>query len=143
MSKITIKGHVKITVTNVVTGEIEVQEQENLITSAGVAHLINCLLNEVDDPISKIGFGEDGTAPAAGNTGITDGLIKNIAIVDDQVAGSIVCVWSLETFEGNGIVIAEYGLFTTDEILFARRTRPPFTKTDAIRIDGTWTITFV
>lgn len=142
MSKLTIKGHVKITVTNVVTGEVEVQEQDNLITSAGVAHLINCLLNDVDDPISKIGFGEDGTAPTAGNTAITDGLIKNIAIVIDDVASEITCVWSLETFEGNGIVIAEYGLFTTSEILFARRTRPAFTKTDAIRIDGVWTITF-
>jgi len=50
--------------------------------------------------------------------------------------------WSLELAENNGVTLREYGLLCDDDTLFARKVRADISKTNLVRLEGTWTIIF-
>jgi hypothetical protein len=139
--KLKVSGEVslKIYKNNVL---VEDSIDKNLVVTLGRTNLANLLGGGDGFPISAFRVGTNATAPSAGDTSITDSFDKAITTTTYPSAGQVQFNFSLETSEANGINIAEFGLFDSDDIMFARKTRAPIAKTSDIRIEGTWKIIF-
>ncbi|CAB4137078.1 hypothetical protein UFOVP326_2 [uncultured Caudovirales phage] len=123
---------------------LDVVDEPNLVVDLAKQHHA-ILLGSADANrrVSRFGVGTNGTAPAAGNTGLTGAITKTVDAVTYPVAGSVAFSFSLLTGEANGMAIMEFGLFTASGVLYARKTRlSPLAKESDISLSGTWTIAF-
>lgn len=91
-------------------------------------------------PVTHIAIGTNGTAPAPGDTSISQAFIKPLLSVSRPSPTSVVCAFSILAADANGMVIREFGLLRSDGTLFARRTRGPIEKSEDLEIEGEWTI---
>jgi len=123
---------------------IEVFEEKNLIVDLSKQTHARLLGGDVTNrSVSKIGFGTNGTAPAAGNTVITGIFSKNVDSVTYPLTNQVTFAFSLAAGENNGMAIMEFGLLTTGNVLYARKTRAlALNKDSDISLTGSWTITF-
>lgn len=124
---------------------IERVEENNLIVDGAKtahAHLLGG--DVVNRSVTQFGVGTSGTAPASGNTSLTNAMIKALSGAPTYPNFNQVSFpFSLDTTEANGLAIMEFGLFTAAGILYARkvRTNPLYKDTD-ISLSGAWTISF-
>jgi len=139
------RGRLRINVYRIIEGRkipIDRFNDHNLIVSSGYQLITFLLAGEPGNhKITKIAVGEDGTAPDASDTDLTNKFTKPIDsynfLADNIVQFNI----SIDTGEANGLQIAEFGLFSEDEQLFARKIRlPAIPKDSDIIIEGDWTI---
>jgi hypothetical protein len=136
------RGHFKL---NVFRGGclVEATDRPNLVVDQ--AKWIQALLlagAAGSNAISKIGFGQNGTAPAAGNTALSTPFLKSFDAIT-TTATSVTFSFSLGTSEANGVNIWEFGLVTGSGLLYARKTRPVvLAKAADLTLSGTWTISF-
>jgi len=154
-----LKGVLTCRVYRHINGEkhlIEVIEENNLIVDLARVQMAHLIAGDTTGRIIKqIGFGLSGTEPTVEDTSLTDPFIKNVdgfeypevAQYTDgteyQRVGQTQINWSLSLSEGNGKAIKEFGLFTENGKLFARRVRvSPINKESDISLEGTWTILF-
>lgn len=94
-------------------------------------------------PITKFAVGTNGTAPAAGDTTITNVFVKAVDGVSYPTASSVRFAFSLTDAEANGLAILEFGLLTAGNVLYARKVRASaLNKAADITISGTWTLSF-
>lgn len=121
---------------------VEEYEDKNLIVDQGLNHIRDLVSGASPDPIDTIGFGEGTSSPAAGDTTLTNSYEKAIASVTTPGTGDVTFEWTLETTEGNGMAITEFGLLYGSSLLFSRKTRAAINKDSDIRLEGTWTIQF-
>jgi len=123
-----------------------VQEEtlKNLVVDGGkdaIAKLIGNL--NASKFVDQIGFGEGTSTPAGADSSLTNHFIKAVSSVTTPAINKVTFHWSLTTGEGNGMNITEFGLFTNDNFLFARRLAlSTIVKNNTISIAGTWTLTF-
>ena len=91
--------------------------------------------------IDRIAFGTNGAGPEATDTAITNQFARAVKCFSYPAMGQVQIDWDLPVTENNGMAIMEFGLLTTDDTLFARRTRrdPVFKEAD-ISLEGYWTI---
>ena len=120
-------------------------EDDNLVVLSGKQVLTYLLAGEPGNHrITKVGVGENASSPYFSDTTLTNGFIKNVdgyTLLEPTVAQ-----WnfSIAAGEANGRTIAEYALFSTDEQMFARKTRiPAIPKDNSISFSGDWTIFLV
>jgi hypothetical protein len=113
---------------------------KNLFLDKGLEYISKLLSFETTDEIVSIIFGEDGTAPAPDDASITLGFRKNIASKVSSSAGVVDIEWELDTTEGNGLEIAEFGLMTDANDLIARKTGVTISKSSSVSLTGTWTL---
>lgn len=149
MDKIRIKGEFLMNAFKIVNGEkrlFETYKDDNLIVDSGRYALCRLLANNgyTNYYVNKIAFGEGTVAPVAGDTDLTVGYFRK-NIIDYLHTGSNIITfnWELLATEGNGLAIAEYGLYTNGDYLFARKIRSVINKADDIILEGSWKITFV
>lgn len=120
---------------------VETYEEKNLIVTLGKTNITKLLGGDTaGKKISKIAIGTDGTAPAITDTGLTGMFSKLISGVSYPDANSVLFSWSLETSEGNGMTIREFGLLNENNVLCARKVRTDIVKTADVRLVGTWKI---
>ncbi len=143
-SKASARGVLKLTITNTATGEVTTDVGYNKLTNAFMQRIVDAFRQSPppDDVIIKVGVGEGDAEPEPTDTGLTNEFIKPVSNIDSDTPFEIVFDFTIQSGDANGLVITEFGLFTGAEVLMARRTRPPLTKTSDIVIDGTWTISF-
>lgn len=122
---------------------IESWEARNLIVNGSKALLASLLGGAVaGKSITKIGFGTNGTAPAAANTALTGAFVKAVD-APTYAAGAVTFPFTLASGEANGVSIIEFGLLSADNTLFSRRVRAtPIVKAADISFIGSWTIQF-
>lgn len=122
---------------------LEEYTEKNLVVTLGRTNLSKLLGGSVTGrSVSQIAFGEDGTAPSAGDTSLTNSYAKSVDSVTYPDSTSVQFGWSLATGEANGKNIQEFGLLSSNNDLFARRTRATISKTVDLRLEGTWKIQF-
>ena len=92
--------------------------------------------------LAKIGFGTNGTAATAGDTTLTGAFVKALGSHSYLAFNVMQFNWTLENDEANGMAIQEMGLISSNDTLFARRTRAAINKTSDLRIEGNWKIFF-
>lgn len=135
-------GMFHVEVIDALTNErIETYEEKNLVVTLGKTNITKLLGGDAaGKKISKIAIGTNNTAPDVTDTTLTDIVSKAIDSVSYPDANSVLFSWSLETTEGNGLTIREFGLLNDDGILCARKVRTDIVKTSAVRLVGTWKV---
>lgn len=125
-------------------GELIEEVGYNLVVDLSKQQLARLIGGDVANrSITKIGFGTSGTAPAAGNTSLTDAYVKALGAVTYPATNSVQFAFTLGTSEANGKSIQEFGLFTAGDVLFARKTRAgAIVKDSDLSLNGTWRINF-
>lgn len=125
-------------------GELIEEVGYNLVVDLSKQQLARLIGGDVTNrSLTKIGFGTSGTAPAAGNTSLTDAYVKALGAVTYPATNSVQFAFTLGTSEANGKSIQEFGLFTADDVLFARKTRAgAIVKDSDLSLSGTWRINF-
>jgi hypothetical protein len=123
---------------------IEEYREHNLIVNGAFFQMARLVGGDVTQrSIAKIGFGTGGTDPAVTDTQLTNGYLRAVSGHTYPEDGQVQISWTLPTSEGNGMKILEFGLFTQDGTLFARKTRTEaIPKEVDISLEGTWTIIF-
>ena len=123
---------------------IEHYKDNNKVVTLGKDKLRKMLANDgTENYISQIAFGSDSTEPTIADTNLTDRYIKPIISYEYVNTTSVKFNWALTAGESNGLSIYEYGLFTEDTTLFARKVRTVIEKEADIVLEGFWTITFI
>ena len=106
--------------------------------------------------ITKMRFGEDGTAPSPTQTALISPVEKTPSVFDYAVEtpeyqngaspGDLDAIIKFSTLmagtDGNGVNYQEAGLFAEAGYMFARTTFPLITKTEEIAFSFNWTIIF-
>lgn len=117
--------------------------EENMVVTSGLNALTLLLSGDTsgDKIVTQIGFGSDGTPPVPGNTSLTTPFTKDLIATSVPGLTSVQYDFSLELTENNGAEIREFGLFTADGSLFARKVRAGvINKTSVVRLEGSWYI---
>lgn len=142
-----LKGSVHIKAIDVATGKV-IKEiiGRNMVVNVGrniVCHLLNNSQG-ANQHIDHIEVGTSLTAATLADTSITAPVSKTLNNVSFPTDGQVDFEWSLEVNEGNGVAIAEFGLFCADGSMFARKvcaSNQVINKTASMRIEGIWSIT--
>ena len=123
---------------------VEVFDECNLIVDGSKQVHARLLGGDVTNrSVAKFGVGTNGTAPAGGNSALTDSFVKAIDAVSYPATNQVKFDFSLGSSEANGKAIMEFGLLTAAGVLYARRVRSAALNKDSdISINGSWTITF-
>lgn len=139
-----LKGEFVLDIINAKTGEIiEHYEDRNLVVNNG-RQIVMLLLGSanVNKKLSKLAVGTNSTQPVGSNTAITGAYSKNLGAVTYPSISSVRFDWTLGAGEANGMAIAEFGILSTDNTLFARKVREVINKNSDIILNGNWTISF-
>ncbi len=144
--KATMRGILDYTVKKIgKAGRIDIIEHvrdENMIVNKGLEDITKILGLDLAG-ITKIGVGTNGTAPAPGDTALTNAFTKTLDGHTYPNTTSIEYEFTILTSEANGKAILEFGLICPDNTLFARKTRATaINKESDIEINGFWTLTF-
>lgn len=119
---------------------IKVEDDHNLIVTAGRAKLARLLGGGYNGRISKIGIGEGTNATTESDTNLTNAVLVDITSVDYE-GTSVKFNFSIGTSVGNGLNVTEFGLFFADNTMFSRRIRQRIIdKESDIEIAGYWEI---
>jgi hypothetical protein len=123
---------------------VEEWVEKNLIVDGSKFALAHLLGGDVTgNSVKQIAFGTSGTAPASGNTSITNSYPKLIDSVTYPASNQVSFNFSLGTGEANGKAIMEFGLLTEVGTLFARKVRvSALNKESDISLSGSWIISF-
>lgn len=135
--KITGRLHLKVYENGVLVKEYN---GKNLVVKGGKSLILNMMATGSPSFfVQKVGFGTNATAPADGDNALTAAFIKPIA---SAVVASpdITFTFTLNSGEANGLAIAEFGLLSDTNILFARKTGITVNKTASVTINGTWIV---
>ena len=145
--KAKMRGRLVIRVRDALTGKLIAEwKYENLIVTSGkktMARLLGGDAGYANEEVSKMGFGDDNTAPVLGDTDVRNEVILKAATpsypLDDQVQFDA----TLGSGEANGSTIRELGLKTeTTEYLFSRVVISDIIKTAANTVAVSWIIDF-
>jgi hypothetical protein len=118
-------------------------QEKNLVVILGHNNLARLLGGDLQGKrIDKISLGTNGTSPALADAAITAPFTKAITSVDYPALNSVKFNWSIEAEDANGMIIREFGLLNVDGVLCARKVRTDIVKTSAVRLVGSWKITF-
>lgn len=126
-------------------GELVEQYRDANLIVDGYKQLLSRLIGGAvaNNSVTQISFGTSGTAPAAGNTAITNPFTKPIDTVTYPAANQVSFNFSLGTAEANGKAILEFGLLSAGNVLFARKVRSTvLNKESDLTLSGSWVITF-
>lgn len=116
----------------------------NRVVDVGREKITFLLGNEVGNHyINQVGVGEDNTTPTVADTGLTNLFLKSIDSIEYPDQTSIKFIFEFDSGDANGLNIGEFGLFSADNVLFARKVRDFIEKRVDIIIQGDWIITFI
>lgn len=124
---------------------INTYEDANLIVLTGRTAMRDIITDTslgISGCITKIAVGTKNTATAPEDNDLSDKVFGTIVDVEYPDDYSVRFIWELGYGEGNGKLITEYGLFTENEKLFARKVRPVIEKDSLNSLRGKWTILF-
>jgi len=143
---ITIKGEVSLRGYNEKNELVLEWNKKNLVVNAGKGVLAAVLRNGTTTQIvNGIAFGTSGAVATLADTALTGAFTKVINSSSNPTVNSAQFNWALEYNENNGMTIREFGLIvdrTGTPVLFSRIVSEPIAKTSALRLEGTWKITF-
>lgn len=140
-----LRGRLRINVFKLINGQkvwADSFDDHNLITLSGKQLITFLLAGEPGNhKITKIGVGEDGTDPQNSDVSLLNAYVKLIDSYNFLADNIVQFNFSMDTGDANGLQIAEFGLFSDDGQLFARKIRlPAIPKDSDIIIEGDWTI---
>jgi len=136
------RGVVRLRIYNAAGELLRYEVRDNLVVDSGRA-LQAALLGAA---VNRFGVGTNGDAAAPADVApLEDQFAKAFAGVTYPDTRSVEFAFTLEANEFNGNTLREFALLayvSPTYTLFARQGGHDIAKTDQVRIEGTWTITF-
>ncbi|MCL2610906.1 MAG: hypothetical protein FWE02_04425 [Defluviitaleaceae bacterium] len=140
-TKLSLKGTLvyKIFKNNILIEEVI---ENNLVVDNGRNLITHFLAGDnLADFIERVAFGTNGSPTNNTDSQIVSAFVKPISGFDYTGVGQVRFNWELLPTENNGMTIAEFGLISSNGLLFARRVRTtPLYKESDIHIMGYWMI---
>ncbi len=141
------KGTVRVSLRNVLTGEIVESHDYNLIVSVGKTILAKLLGGDAAyaglEHISKIAFGTGSTAAATTDTALESEQLAKDVTVSYPAFNKVMFAATMGADEGGSLTYQEMGLKSdATGILFSRIVINPIAKSTLYEIDIEWTISF-
>jgi len=121
---------------------IETLTEPNLVVTLGKTNLCKLMGGDAaGDVITQIAIGEGTATPDVADVGpLTNQFKKAFDTTTYPDVNSVLFSWTIDTTEGNGLSITEFGLLNSADVLMARKTRSAIVKTNAFSIVGSWKI---
>lgn len=105
----------RMVVFDVLTGEVEVRDFKNLVTTEGKEWIIDKITEDTDGEITYVGWGSGDATPVVGNTSMNTPVTTNLAEDVEQLTSTKILVQGeLGLSEGNGNTIREVSLKAND-----------------------------
>lgn len=145
---INIEGHFAATIfekNKNIWQPIEKIDVKNQILNDMLTHVVNMMAYDYTNEITKLTFGTNDATPVRTDTrSVMTDAYTNMLIGSPVLStyNSIKYEFSLLPSENNGVTITEYALTLTDDTIVTRVVSGEVVKSDNIRIDGSWEITF-
>lgn len=124
---------------------IDHRATHNLVVSAGLSLIVALLAGTATVGVTHFGYGTGTTAVTASDTALATQLARDVVTQTSQSAGTLTVKYYLSSGTANGNTLGEVGLFNaaTGGTMVARALlSPTITKTLAIQVVFTWSITF-
>ena len=155
-----IRGEFTIKVKDRNGNVVYTHQDLNLVVTQSKTILALLLAGDTTKAVTKIAFGQDSMSPAPDNETISGvqtislavgnnisgpdivALVKSLDGAVHSALGQVIFQWSLDYEEANGLNISEFGLLSTDQHLFARKTRGAILKQSDLAMEGSWKIIF-
>lgn len=137
---ISIKGDLKITLRDVVTGELRERIEKNLVVSVGKSYIASRMASNTSQVMSTMAVGTDSTAPSAIDTSLGAQLVSVSLAVAGGTPSSNTVLYTATFPPGVGTgALVEAGIFGS--VMLSRTTFAVINKgaNDEMIID--WTIT--
>lgn len=124
---------------------IEHSRRKNLIV--GGSKFIHAQLiggNVAGNSVTQVGFGSNATPPVLSDSSLSaDAYIKPLDAVSYSAPNKVDFSYSLGSLEALGLSLAELGLFTAGNLLYARLVRAaPLIKDQSVSLAAIWTETY-
>lgn len=137
---ISIKGDLKITLRDVVTGELRERIEKNLVVSVGKSYIASRMASNTSPVMSTMAVGTVSTAPSASNTSLGAQLVSvSLAVAGGTPSGNTVLYTA--TFPpgvGTGALV-EAGIFGS--VMLSRTTFTVINKGANDEMIINWTLT--
>ncbi len=136
--------HIKVYENGVLIDE---QRDYNLVVVGGRTALSNLVIGNIGTTpnqnfVTGFGIGTSGAVATDSDTALVSPFTKTVDSTSTPSTGVAQFNFSVAVGEANGTAIQEFGLFTENGDLFARKVVSTINKTAAIRIEATWQIIF-
>ena len=135
-----IKGELQIILRDILTGEVRVRNEKNLVVSVGKQFIASRMASNTTPVMSTMAVGTNNTAPAAGDVALGAQLVSvSLAVAGGTPSGNTVLYTA--TF-GPGIgtgALVEAGIFGS--IMLSRTTFPVINKGANDEMIINWTLT--
>jgi len=115
----------------------------NTVVDVGRERICDLLGGASAAYITQAGVGTDNTPPTVADTGLTGQFLTTVDTVTYPTTTSVQFDFDIDLGDYNGNTIREWGLFTSDSVLFARILKVAIDKESDIYLTGEWTITLV
>ena len=135
-----IKGELQIILRDILTGDIRVRNEKNLVVSVGKQFIASRMASNATPVMSTMAVGTNSTAPAAGNVALGAQLVSvSLSVAGGTPSGNTVLYTA--TFPpgvGTGALV-EAGIFGS--VMLSRTTFAVINKGDNVEMIINWTLT--
>lgn len=137
---ISIKGDLKITLRDVVTGELRERIEKNLVVSVGKSYIASRMASNTSPVMSTMAVGTNSTAPSASDTSLGAQLVSVSLAVAGGTPSSNTVLYTATFPPGVGTgALVEAGIFGS--VMLSRTTFAVINKGASDEMIINWTIT--
>jgi len=143
---IKVLGEMNLKKYRLVDGILQLEDElygKNTVVDLGRERICDLLGGASSANITQAGVGTDNTTPTVADTGLTGQFLVSIDTVTYPTTTSVQFDFDVALGEYNGNTIREWGLFTSDSVLFSRILKTAIDKESDIYLTAEWTITLV
>ncbi len=143
---IKILGKMNLKKYRLIDGILRLEDEldgRNTVVDVGRERLCDLLGGASTVGITKAGVGTGSSTPTVADTGLTGQFLTTIDTITYPTTTSVKFAFDIDLGDYNGNTIREWGLFTTDSVLFSRILKASIDKESDIYLTGEWSITFI
>lgn len=130
-------------------GRVETEHVKNLVVLNGRQRLAKLLAGDETGTVQNFRIGTGTTATSAADTSLQTQVNFEVGVSQKALdsatypaTNKVQFNFTIAADEANGNALSEFALYTSDNVMFARVVRSPFTKTAGAVITGWWRINF-
>lgn len=142
VSGVSVSGVLRLRIYDIDGNLIKELVGSNLVVNSGIQVLLRVIGGSQSILIDRVAVGTGVEAAKAEDTSLTDPQYFSLeGFPVTYYNNNVIFNFIIDFVQAVGVVIGEFGLFTSDGVLFSRKVVEPFEKTATISVVGEWIIT--
>lgn len=135
-----ISGQLTLTVTDK-NGDVAVYRSPNLVVEVGTHVIARCIGHDSGSMVNTFKAGTDNTAAASTDTDLGASVFSKTIDTITYQDNTATVGFLMDTTEGNGNTLEEWGIFASDGTMIARWVDVAIAKTSSNQVQGSWVFT--